>query len=181
MAEECAERGAEVYLVCGPVQLNTQHKTIHRIDVRSAREMYDQCINLFPTMDMAILNAAVADYTPITTFDHKTKRGEENWTLTLKPTSDIAATLGGMKKPGQLLVGFALETDEEEANALQKMERKQLDYIVLNSLNDPGAGFAFDTNKVTVFSRLGYRFDWPLKSKREIASDIIDLLEEGIK
>lgn len=174
LAEACAERGAKVILIAGPVSLKTTSTAIQRIDVESAGEMYDACIRLFPVADMGILCAAVADFTPEKQADTKTKRKEANLQVVLKPTQDIAAALGRQKKPNQLLVGFALETDNEEVNALDKMERKNLDFIVLNSLRNPGAGFGHDTNQVTIFSRNGQRVEHPLKSKTAVAEDILD-------
>jgi len=180
LAEACAKRGAAVSLVTGPVNLQVQHHAIERIDVESAQQMYEACTRLFPEMDLGILCAAVADFSPETTFETKTKRGEDDLNLLLKPTKDIAAALGQIKKTGQLLVGFALETDEEELNAIRKLERKNLDYIVLNSLNNVGAGFLHDTNQVTIFSRDGYHFDFPLKPKHEVAEDILDVINDKL-
>jgi phosphopantothenoylcysteine decarboxylase/phosphopantothenate--cysteine ligase len=174
LAEACARRGAEVCLIAGPVALNTTHPRIERIDVVSAAEMYDAALRRFPEMDAAILCAAVADFTPVSPYDTKQKRGADDLTVQLKPTQDIAAALGERKKEQQVLVGFALETNDEEANALSKMERKKLDFIVLNSLNDAGAGFQHDTNRITILNREGYRFDFPLKSKAEVAEDILN-------
>lgn len=179
LAEECASRGAEVSLVAGPVQLNTNHPGIRRIDVESAGEMYETAVRLFPEADAGILCAAVADFMPETVSGQKIKREKDDLVLRLKPTHDIAAALGEMKRPGQVLAGFALETDNEEANAEGKLKRKNLDMIVLNSLNDPGAGFRCDTNKITIIDREG-KTAFPLKSKAEAAKDIIDKLKEKI-
>ena len=165
LAEECASRGAEVSLISGPVTIQAHHPNIRRIDVESAGEMYEA----------AILCAAVADFTPETVAGHKIKREKDNLTLQLKPTQDIAAALGNRKKDGQTLVGFALETNDETKNAQRKLERKNLDFIVLNSLNDQGAGFRCDTNKITIIDRQGAT-PYPLKSKQEVARDIIDRL-----
>jgi len=178
LAEACAERGAEVLLVAGPVTLTTDYPTIERVDVESAAEMFDTATARYSEMDAAILCAAVADFTPAQIFESKTKRGEEDFHLELKPTRDIAAALGAAKKPGQVLVGFALETDQEEKNAQLKLERKNLDFIVLNSLNDSGAGFRYNTNKITILNREGYAFPFPLKSKNEVAEDILNVLSE---
>ncbi len=175
LAEECAARGAEVLLITGPTALSLSHPLIRRIDVESAEEMHDAAIQYFPEMDAAILSAAVADYKPAEMSERKIKRTEgEGLTLSLIPNPDIAAALGAIKGKGQLLVGFALETDHEESNALGKMERKQLDFIVLNSLRDEGAGFGHDTNKVTILSHSGGKWSFELKTKREAAIDIID-------
>ncbi len=174
LAEECARRGAEVILVAGPVSLKVNHPNITRIDVESAEEMYNASVKAFPKMDAAILCAAVADFRPSEQYAEKVKRGEDLLTISLVPNKDIAASLGKMKKTSQRLVGFALETNDEETNALKKIVKKNLDYIVLNSLNDAGAGFKYDTNKITILNKNGERTDYPLKTKREVASDIID-------
>lgn len=174
LAEECARRGAEVVLVAGPVSLKVNHPNIKRIDVESAEEMYNASVKEFPGMDAAILCAAVADFRPSEQHSQKVKRGEDLLTISLVPNKDIAASLGKMKKANQLLIGFALETNDEETNALKKMAKKNLDYIVLNSLNDAGAGFKYDTNKVSILRKNGDRTDFGLKSKYEVASDIID-------
>lgn len=179
LAGECARRGAEVSLIAGPVQLDACHPRIRRIDVESAEEMYEATVRLFPEADAGILCAAVADFTPETVSGQKIKREKDDLVLRLKPTHDIAAALGKMKRPGQILAGFALETDNEEANAAGKLERKNLDMIVLNSLNDPGAGFRCDTNKITIIER-EEKTAFPLKSKAEAAKDIIDKLKEKI-
>jgi len=176
LAEECASRGAEVMLITGPTALSASHPNIRRVDVESAREMLDVAVKAFPGVDTAILSAAVADYRPQQTVAEKIKRNEgEEITLTLTPNPDIAATLGRMKNKGQLIIGFALETNDEERNAIKKMERKNLDYIVLNSLKDKGAGFGHDTNKVTMLSRSGVKQSFELKTKREVAKDIVDI------
>ncbi len=176
LAEECASRGAEVLLITGPTALPASHPNIRRVDVESAREMLDAAVKAFPGMDAAILSAAVADYRPAQLSEEKIKRDDsEERTLTLTPNPDIAATLGRMKDKGQLIVGFALETSDEENNAVKKMERKHFDYIVLNSLQDKGAGFGHDTNKVTMLSRSGMKLSFELKTKREVAKDIVDI------
>ena len=153
LAEACARRGAEVMLVCGPMSLGTTQAGIRRIDVESA----------------------VADFTPAQASDRKIKRETDDLVLRLKPTRDIAQTLGQMKREGQKLIGFALETHDETAHAHEKLERKNFDFIVLNSLNDPGAGFRHDTNKITIISRTD-SVVYPLKSKKEVAADIVDRL-----
>jgi phosphopantothenoylcysteine decarboxylase/phosphopantothenate--cysteine ligase len=180
LAEECAERGAEVTLVAGPVQMKCRSSRIRRIDVESAEEMYAASTENFPQMDAAILCAAVADFTPEHRADVKIKREKENLTLSLKPTQDIAAALGKMKAKGQKLVGFALETTDEHNNAEGKLRRKNLDFIVLNSLNDNGAGFRCDTNKISIIDANGTK-DYPLKPKSEVAHDIIDRLASELK
>lgn len=180
LAEVCAERGANVTLVSGPVQLKTSHPHIKRIDVESAGEMYEASMKAFENCDAAILCAAVADFTPASASSEKIKRGKDSLTLELQPTRDIAAALGERKSEKQVLVGFALETNDETVNACLKMERKNLDMIVLNSLNDKGAGFRSDTNKVTIFERSGAVNTYPLKDKSEVAADIIDVLERHL-
>ena len=177
LAEECAARGAQVELVAGPVSLHTHHPSIHRTDVMSAQQMYDAATLLFNDCDTAILCAAVADFTPKHVADNKIKReGSGGLHIDLQPTHDIARQLGQMKRKEQKLVGFALETDHELDHALDKLQRKNLDFIVLNSLRTPGAGFAYDTNQVTLLFADGSRKDFDLKSKREVASDIVDFL-----
>ena len=175
LAEECAARGAEVTLVAGPVQMKTVHPAIRRIDVESCAEMYEATTAAFTEANAAILCAAVADFTPETTADTKIKREGDDLVLRLKPTHDIAAALGRMKQPHQHLVGFALETNDETAHAQDKLRRKNLDFIVLNSLRDAGAGFRHDTNKVTIISENDIK-EYPLKSKAEVAKDIVDEL-----
>lgn len=175
LAEECARRGAEVLLIAGPVRQQVHHSRIRRIDVKSAADMYEEAMKHYPTVDVGILCAAVADFTPETVADQKIKRVGDELQLRLKPTSDIAAALGRTKAPGQKLVGFALETNDEQQNAEGKLHRKNLDFIVLNSLNDAGAGFRHDTNKITIIDRQG-KTEYPLKPKTEVASDIVEFL-----
>ena len=175
LAEVCAERGAEVTLVSGSVNLQAVHPNIRRVDVESAEEMYRASVEAFPQADAAILCAAVADFTPEVVAGTKIKREKEDLVLRLKPTHDIAAELGRMKRDGQKLVGFALETNDELKHAQDKMARKNLDFIVLNSLNDKGAGFRCDTNKITIVEPQGAT-PYPLKNKQEVAADIIDKL-----
>ena len=150
LAEECAERGAEVTLISGPVSLNPVHPNIHRISVESAAQMHQAAISSFSSADAGILCAAVADFTPEECSNQKIKRGEDDLVIRLKPTHDIASELGKMKTENQRLVGFALETNDEIAHAQSKLERKNLDFIVMNSLNDAGAGFRCDTNKISI-------------------------------
>ena len=175
LAEVCAGRGAEVTLVSGPVNLQAVHPNIRRVDVESAEEMYRASVEAFPQADAAILCAAVADFTPEVVAGTKIKREKEDLVLRLKPTHDIAAELGRMKRDGQKLVGFALEINDELKHAQDKMARKNLDFIVLNSLNDKGAGFRCDTNKITIVEPQGAT-PYPLKNKQEVAADIIDKL-----
>ncbi|MBR4312206.1 MAG: bifunctional phosphopantothenoylcysteine decarboxylase/phosphopantothenate--cysteine ligase CoaBC [Bacteroidaceae bacterium] len=177
LAEECAARGAEVTLVAGPVQLQTNHPNIRRINVESCAEMYAATTEAFKEAHAAILCAAVADFTPENTSDTKIKREADDLVLQLKPTQDIAAALGRMKQPHQCLVGFALETNDEVAHAQDKLQRKNLDFIVLNSLRDAGAGFRHDTNKITIISTTESK-EYPLKTKSEVAKDIVDELSK---
>lgn len=181
IAEEAAARGADVTLVLGPVEAKVNNASIKVINIESANEMLAACKQHFATTDIAIMTAAVADYTVINPAQTKIKR-EHNDTpqFNLVKNPDIAATLGAMKRAGQILVGFALETDNETANALAKMERKNLDYIVLNSMRDKGAGFGTDTNKITIFNRNGQATAFDLKTKREVATDIINYLSNAI-
>ena len=176
LAEECAARGAEVTLVSGPVNLSVNHPNINRIDVESAEQMYNACMSHYPTSDAGILCAAVADFTPECVADKKIKREKDDLTLNLKPTHDIAAALGKIKTDSQRLVGFALETNDETAHAQDKLKRKNFDFIVLNSLNDKGAGFRCDTNKITIINSSKAE-EYPLKTKKEVAADIIDKLD----
>lgn len=181
LAEECARRGADVELVAGPVTLTTSHPRIRRTNVESAAGMMQACQSLWPTCQAGILCAAVADYTPASVADRKIKREKQGaMALELTPTQDIAALLGTNKQPGQVLAGFALETDEEQHNAQDKLRRKRFDFIVLNSLRDAGAGFRVDTNKISIIDA-ETQTDYPLKSKREVAADIIDRLAEHLK
>ncbi|MBR1652062.1 MAG: bifunctional phosphopantothenoylcysteine decarboxylase/phosphopantothenate--cysteine ligase CoaBC [Alloprevotella sp.] len=175
LAEACAARGASVELVAGPVALTARSPRIRRTDVVSAGEMLRAAEEIFPGVDAAILCAAVADFTPEREAAEKIKRGADGLTLSLRPTADIAARLGEMRREGQVLAGFALETCDEAAHAREKLLRKHLDFIVLNSLRDEGAGFGHDTNKISIITADGQR-DFPLKSKREAADDITDQL-----
>lgn len=175
LAEACAERGAEVTLVSGPVNREVIHPNIKRINVESAAEMYQAAVKNYEDADAGILCAAVADFTPEVTAEQKIKREKDDLILRLKPTQDIAAALGKQKRPEQRLVGFALETNDEVSHAQDKLKRKNFDFIVLNSLNDKGAGFRCDTNKIAIIDRDGITA-YPLKPKTEVATDIIDKL-----
>lgn len=177
IAAAFAARGADVTLVSGPVTLPAP-AGVKRVDVESAREMYNVATACFPDTDIAVMCAAVADFAPAQTAVSKIKRGTDGMTLQLVPNPDIAAALGKMKKPGQILAGFALESDNEEANARYKLEKKNLDFIVLNSLADKGACFGGDNNKVTVISRSGDIKACPMKSKGEVAEDIVTYISE---
>ena len=179
IAEECARRGAKVTLIAGPVSLPLPHPSVERIDVESAREMCDAAIAQFPSCDAAVLCAAVADYRPKVQAGRKIKHTGEGMTLELEANPDIAYTLGRMKGEGQVMAGFALETNDGEENARKKLEKKNLDFIVLNSLEDKGAGFACDTNKVTVIDRKD-KTVYPLKSKKGVAKDIVAHLSKLI-
>ncbi|MCQ2223345.1 MAG: bifunctional phosphopantothenoylcysteine decarboxylase/phosphopantothenate--cysteine ligase CoaBC [Bacteroidaceae bacterium] len=185
LAEECARRGAIVELVCGPVQLTTSHSNIHRTNVESAQQMYEAATSLFPQCNAGILCAAVADFKPVTKAGQKIKRevlAEEKGELVLhlQPTQDIARAIGTMKRSDQVLVGFALETNDEETHAQEKLKKKNLDFIVLNSLRDNGAGFQHDTNKISIISHDDCK-TFPLKKKTEVANDIINELVNRIK
>jgi len=173
LAEEFAQHGAEVTLIAGPTDLKLNNSLIKRIDVTSADEMFDKTVQLFSKADIAVMSAAVADYTPEKVSITKIKKSGDELHLKLKKTKDILAELGKHKTKKQLLVGFALETDNEIVNAKQKLERKNLDFIVLNSLRTKGAGFGHDTNKITIIDRAGEQTEFKLKSKAEVANDIV--------
>lgn len=175
IAKECAERGADVVLVAGPVNITVSHPNIQRIDVGNAREMLAAVEAVAAKSDIAVFSAAVADYRPQSYSDSKIKReGIDDMELRLIKNPDIAAAIGKIKKAGQILVGFALETDNERENALRKMRNKNLDFVVLNSLNDKGACFGTDTNKITILDAGGGERNFELKDKRLVAKDIID-------
>ena len=175
IAAELAERGAEVTLVSGRTHLPIP-AGVQRIDVLSAAEMYDATVQAYADADGAVMCAAVADYTPEEVSDRKLKKSDDDLCIRLRRTRDIAAELG-RTKGNRILVGFALETDSEEVNARGKLERKNLDFIVLNSLRDAGAGFGVDTNKITIIERSGEQTSYPLASKREVATHIVDKIE----
>jgi len=177
IAEELASRGAKVILISGPTHLKINHPLIHKIDVISAQQMFEAAIQNFENCNAAILNAAVADYTPAQPEKTKMKRTGSQLEIKLIPTQDIAAELGRQKKQNQILVGFALETNNEIENAKSKLAKKNLDFIVLNSLRDVGAGFGHDTNQITILEKSGDETKFELKTKTEVAKDIIDKLQ----
>lgn len=174
ISEEFARRGAKVDLVIGPSSLKIDNPDITIHKVQTADQMYQQCINLFSKTDVAVMSAAVADYTPVVKATEKIKKSEDNFRIELTKTKDILKSLGELKHNGQLLVGFALETNNEKENALQKLKNKNADLIVLNSLNDVGAGFGHDTNKVTIFEKNGNELGYERKPKQQVARDIVD-------
>lgn len=177
LANEAAARGAEVTIVSGPVDIKDVNPGVKIVKIESARQMLEQCEKIFPAVDCAIMCAAVADYAPVAQHETKIKREKDEIpVIHLMKNPDIAATLGKTKRAGQLLVGFALETDNEDVNAVDKLHRKNLDMIVLNSLKDAGAGFGTDTNKVTIFTSTGRQSRFALKSKTEVAADIVDAI-----
>lgn len=178
LAAELKRRGADVTLVTGPTELTLPDNEINLIRVKTAAEMYDACNNVFDSADITIMAAAVADYTPETKASEKIKKKEEGLTIQLSKTKDILQSLGVKKKKSQFLAGFALETSNEEENAIEKLKNKNADMIVLNSLNDKGAGFGYDTNKITIFTRKGDRFVYETRSKKQVAKDIIDKITE---
>jgi phosphopantothenoylcysteine decarboxylase / phosphopantothenate---cysteine ligase len=180
IAEELAEQGATVDLVTGPTQQHTIHPNIHVTNVTSADEMSSVCHALFPQSDVAVLAAAVADYKPEKVAEQKIKKNGETMTIALTKTPDIAASLGKLKKAGQLTVGFALETEQEQENAFKKLESKNFDFIILNSLNDKGAGGGHDTNKITIISRNHELKEFDLKNKKEVAKDIVGVIIKKI-
>lgn len=179
IAEECRRRGADVTLVAGPVALRC-HSGIHRVDVESCEEMYNAATEAFACADVAIMSAAVADFRPSVVADRKVKRGHDDWTINLSPTHDIAAALGQAKRPGQTIVAFALETNDEEANAMHKLQAKNADFVVLNSLRNEGTCFRTDYNQIEIISRSGTKA-YPKKPKTETAADIVDYLEQVVQ
>nr|WP_227006008.1 phosphopantothenoylcysteine decarboxylase [Marinifilum sp. N1E240] len=181
IAEELADNGAHVVLISGPTSQQTTHSNIERIDVVSAKEMYQATVERFSDCDGGIMTAAVADFTPLDPMDKKVKRGKENYSIELTPTKDIAASLGQLKTDKQFLVGFALETNDEDFNAKLKLEKKNLDFIVLNSLNDKGAGFQHDTNKISIINNKGTAKRFDLKLKSEVAKDIVNELIDFVE
>jgi phosphopantothenoylcysteine decarboxylase/phosphopantothenate--cysteine ligase len=182
LAETCARRGADVTLIAGPVSLSAKHPGVKRIDVESAEEMYQEAIAAFPLAHAAILCAAVADYRPETASTEKIKREDTgNVALRLTANKDVAASLGKLKRKGQVLAGFALETNNELIHAQEKLKRKNFDFIVLNSLREPGAGFRVDTNKISILDDKGKVTAYPLKKKQEAAADIVNKLQTLLK
>jgi phosphopantothenoylcysteine decarboxylase/phosphopantothenate--cysteine ligase len=181
IAEELADLGADVELVVGPTHLSVHSGKVKVTRVTSAEDMYNACVSHFPSSDITVLSAAVADYRPIHKADQKIKKSESSMTIELTKTRDIAAELGKQKKANQFVVGFALETENETANAEKKIVSKNFDLIVLNSLNDKGAGFAHDTNKVTLIDRAGRKKEFPLKSKKDVAKDIVNAIVASFK
>ena len=179
IAEALADQGAQVHLVTGPTQQHTEHPGISVRQVTTAKEMLDACTLIFDQTDITVLSAAVADYKPAAAASQKIKKKDENLSLTLTRTDDIAATLGKRKHNGQIIVGFALETEEEEANALRKLQSKNFDLIILNSLNDRGAGFGHDTNRVTIMDGKK-KLSFELKTKKSVAEDIVQAIIEKI-
>lgn len=177
IANELATRGAEVHLVLGPVQAQHVHSTIKQTHITSAKEMYEACNRIFPKVDAAILAAAVADYRPKIQADQKIKKSSSEFHLELEKTEDVLQSLGNVKKD-QILVGFALETQNEYDNAVTKLQKKKLDFIVLNSMQHKGAGFQKDTNRITIIENNGKSHNFETKLKTEVAIDIVDLLEQ---
>lgn len=180
IAEVLAEKGADVILVSGPVAIQPKHVNIRLVKVETASEMYVACMAELEQMDIGIYAAAVSDYTPKQVSESKIKKQEDELVLELVKTKDILKEMGRRKKASQILVGFALETDNEEANAQEKVTKKNLDFVVLNSLNDQGAGFATDTNKITIIDKYNIITKFELKEKRKVAEDIVDYLTQFI-
>lgn len=180
LAMEAAKRGASVMFVTGPVSTYPEHPSVEVIKVSTSAQMHNRCTELFPKADICIMAAAVADYTPQNPEQEKIKKKEDNLQLNLVKTKDILADLGKIKNINQLLIGFALETNNETSNAISKLHTKNLDFIVLNSLKDEGSGFGFDTNKVTVIGKDQNIREFELKSKSDVASDLFDLISEEI-
>ena len=178
IAETLADFGAEVSLVSGPTSLSLHHPNIQVTDVTSAEEMYNACKSIFPTSDIAVLAAAVADFKPRVVSGQKIKKTEQNLVLELEKTRDIAAELGKLKRNGQFIVGFALETENEVAHAATKLAAKNFDLVVLNSLNDAGAGFGHDTNQISIIDRKNGVKKFNLKTKKEVAGDIVNAIIE---
>ncbi|WP_047446287.1 bifunctional phosphopantothenoylcysteine decarboxylase/phosphopantothenate--cysteine ligase CoaBC [Alistipes sp. ZOR0009] len=181
IAEELAKRGAKVSLVSGPTNISSTHPNITKTDVVSAEEMYQKCIDIYPNTHGAVMCAAVADYRPDSYSNVKIKRKSNDLSINLTPNKDIAAELGKIKKQEQLLVGFALETNDEVQNSAKKLQSKNLDFIVLNSLRDKGAGFNHDTNKISIIFKDGKAEHFDLKSKANVAKDIVDQIVRSTK
>ncbi len=181
IADEMAALGADVTLVAGPTAQLSQQKSVTRVNVTSAAEMLEACLQYFTESDICVMSAAVADYTPVTVAEQKIKKKDDDFSIGLKKTTDILSELGKQKQDGQILIGFALETNDEELNAIDKLQRKNLDFIVLNSLKDEGAGFKGDTNKITIIDKNLQKTAYTLKSKTEVARDICTKIIELIK
>lgn len=181
IARAFARAGAHVTLVSGPTALPLPHPAVTRIPVQSAQDMFRATEAAFAEADIVVLSAAVADYTPAHPASQKIKKNDAIFSLELKKTTDIAATLGSRKQPGQWMMGFALETENEHANAVKKLQAKNLDWIVLNSLRDAGAGFGHDTNKITVIDKDERSHEFALKSKHEVAGDLVNLIADTLK
>ena len=178
IAEHLAHLGAKVILVTGPVEIKCMNSNIFRINILSAVEMQEQCLKHFENCDGAIMVAAVADFAPVVTETRKIKRTSANYFIELRPNPDIASGLGKIKRKNQVLVGFALETNNEEQNALTKLQKKNLDFIVINSLRDSGAGFQHDTNRIKILDKNGIVQTFELKLKSEVAVDIVNKMIE---
>lgn len=176
IAEEAARQGAMVTLICGPTKVTSEHKNISRISVTTAEEMHSASMRFFPEADITVMAAAVADFRPVNIHPEKIKKNDQNLTIELEPTRDILKEMGEKKREGQFLAGFALESENETGNAIQKLQKKNLDLIVLNSIRDEGAGFNTDTNKVTLIGENGILSEGKLKSKQEVASDVLDTI-----
>jgi len=173
IAENMADKGASVILISGPTQLNAKNKNIKLTKVTSADEMYEKALNVFPKIDIAVLAAAVADYAPVNRAENKIRKNNQEITVKMRKTKDTAAALGKNKKSNQIIVGFALETENGLEHAQQKLKKKNFDLIVLNSLNDKGAGFGHDTNKITIIHKNNKTREFELRSKEEVAEDIV--------
>jgi phosphopantothenoylcysteine decarboxylase/phosphopantothenate--cysteine ligase len=180
IAEFLATQGASVTLITGPTSVQTQHPAISVQKVTSSDQMYTACMEKFPNTDIAVLAAAVADYKPSVVAEQKIKKKDASLSIDLVKTHDIAASLGEIKKAGQFIVGFALETEHEHTNAVKKLESKNFDLIVLNSLNDNGAGFGYDTNKITLIDKNQTVKSFELKTKKEVARDIVHAIIERV-
>ncbi|MGC4038155.1 MAG: bifunctional phosphopantothenoylcysteine decarboxylase/phosphopantothenate--cysteine ligase CoaBC [Chitinophagaceae bacterium] len=176
VARELYNRGAETTLIMGPTQLSFPTNGMKLVKVNTAEEMYNACSSSFQQADIGVMTAAVADYRPAVKADQKIKKTEDNFSIELIKTKDILQSLGAQKKEGQVLVGFALETNNEKEYALSKLKKKNIDMIVMNSLRDKGAAFGYDTNRVTIFEKNGQEFSFETKSKREVAKDIVDTI-----
>lgn len=176
IAKELYHRGAAVTLVMGPSQYEFSAEGISVVRVKTADQMYKSCHESYPESDLTVMAAAVADYTPVETADQKIKKKSDSLTITLSKTKDILKSLGEKKNSKQVLVGFALETNDEKKNALEKLAKKNADMIILNSMMDAGAGFGYDTNKITIFDKSGQEFSFDTKSKTDVAKDIVDTI-----